>query len=80
MLYYFCRMTDEELVAYFEHALLPETFRLDRASTQHNVQQAVKNNLNAMKADQKDHRCRHRLTMIATAMEHPCNRPEIHRF
>jgi hypothetical protein len=77
--YYFCSMTDEELVAYFEHALLPETLRLDRASTQHNVKQAVRNNLDAM-ADPKDHRCRHRLIMIATAMEKPYDGPEIPRF
>ena len=73
-------MTDEELIAYFEHAKLPETLSLDRATTQTNVQQAVKNNLDLMMADAKDHRCRHRLQRIADAMEKPYDGPEIPRF
>ncbi|MFA6083263.1 hypothetical protein [Mucilaginibacter sp.] len=73
-------MTDEELIAYFEHAKLPETLRLDRATTQTNVQQAVKSNLDLMMADAKDHRCRHRLQRIADAMEKPYDGPEIPRF
>lgn len=80
MLYYFCRMSDEELMAYFEHAILPETLRLDRATTQHRVKQAVKTNLEAMMADPKDHRSRYRLARIAAAIEHPFDGQEIPRF
>ena len=73
-------MTDEELIAYFESAGLPETLRLDRATTQLNVQQAVKRNLESMMDDPKDHRSRHRLRRIAEAIEHPYDGPAIPRF
>ena len=73
-------MTDEELILYFEHAALPDSLRLDRATTQNNVAKAVSSNLELMKADPKDHRCRHRLNRIAAAMEHPYDGPEIPRF
>ena len=73
-------MTDEELIAYFEYSKLPETIRLDRATTQFNVQEIVKRNLAAMIADPKDHRCRHRLRRTADAMERPYDGPEIPRF
>ena len=72
-------MTDEELIAYFEHAKLPETLRIDRATTQTNVAEAVKNNLDQMKADQKIFRCRQRLERIAHAIEHPYDGPDIPR-
>jgi predicted component of type VI protein secretion system len=73
-------MTDEELTAYFEHAKLPETLRLDRACTQFNVQEVVKRNLASLLNDPKDHRCRHRLQRIANAIEKPYDGPEIPRF
>jgi hypothetical protein len=73
-------MTDEELIAYFEHAKLPDTVRLDRATTQINVKQAVLNNLELMRSDPKDERCRYRLLRIATSMEKPYDGPEIPRF
>lgn len=73
-------MTDEELIAYFEHAILPDTLRLDRATTQHLVKEAVHRNLEMMKANPADTRCRHRLNMIAIAMEKPYDGPEIPRF
>ncbi|MEB0260966.1 MULTISPECIES: hypothetical protein [unclassified Mucilaginibacter] len=72
-------MTDEELIAYFEHAKLPETIRLDRATTQHNLPQAVQNNIELM-SDPANHRCRHRLRRIAAAFEKPYDGPEIPRF
>jgi hypothetical protein len=73
-------MTDQELTIYFEQAKLPQTLRLDRATTQDNIPQAVKNNLEKMNADPKDHRCRHRLKRIADAIAHPYDGPEIPRF
>jgi hypothetical protein len=73
-------MTDEELIAYFEHTELPESVRLDRAITQHNVRETVKQNLESMRADLKDMRSRHRLRRIATAIDHPYDGPEIPRF
>jgi hypothetical protein len=73
-------MTDEELIAYFEHAKLPETIRLDRACTQHHVREAVDRNIESMLADPKDMRCRHRLERIAYAIEKPYDGPEIPRF
>ena len=73
-------MTDEELIAYFEHADLPDSIRLDMATTQYNVKAAVDQNLEAMRADPKDMRSRHRLRRIANAIEHPYDGPEIPRF
>jgi predicted component of type VI protein secretion system len=73
-------MTDEELIAYFEHAKLPETLRLDRATTQHHVREAVDRNIESMLSDLKDERCRYRLQRIADAMENPYDGPEIPRF
>ncbi|MDB5851836.1 MAG: hypothetical protein JWP29_5588 [Rhodoferax sp.] len=70
-------MTDEELIAYFEHAKLPETLRLDRATRQLRVRESVDMNIQLMLADPKDERCRHRLQMIAGAMENPYDGPEI---
>jgi hypothetical protein len=73
-------MTDEELITYFEHAKLPETLRLDRATKQHHVREAVDRNIESMLADPKDERCRYRLQRIADAMENPYDGPEIPRF
>lgn len=73
-------MTDEELTIYFAHAKLPETLRLDRASTQLNVREAVDRNIETMLADPKDHRCRHRLRRIVNALENPYTGPDIPRF
>ena len=73
-------MTDEELIAYFEHAKLPDTLRLNRATTQLNVAEIVERNLAVMAANPKDMRCRYRLMDIANAMEHPYDGPEIPRF
>ena len=73
-------MTDEELIAYFEHAKLPDKLRIDRATTQHQVQQAVYHNIEILKSDSTDARCRNRLNRIAAAMEHPYDGPEIPRF
>jgi 3-dehydroquinate synthetase len=73
-------MTDEEIITYFEAAILPETLRLDRATTQLNVKESVKSNIKLMLADPKDTHSRHRLNRIADAMENPYNGPEIPRF
>jgi hypothetical protein len=73
-------MTDEELIAYFEHAILPETLRLDRATTQHFVKENVHRNLELLQENPNDTRCRHRLRRIANVMEKPYDGPEIPRF
>ena len=73
-------MTDEELILYFEHAKLPDQLRLDRATTQHNVQHHVRQNLELMLSNPKDQHCRYRLQRIAASMEKPYDGPEIPRF
>ncbi|OKS86413.1 DUF6965 family protein [Mucilaginibacter polytrichastri] len=73
-------MTDEELIAYFEYAKLPETLRLDRASTQLNVRKSVDRSLEVMLADPKDVHSRYHLKRIAAAIENPYSGPEIPRF
>jgi hypothetical protein len=72
-------MTDEELIEYFKHAILPGTLRLDRATTQHNVANAVATNIESMKENLRDERCRYRLHRIVNAIEHPYDGPEIPR-
>jgi hypothetical protein len=73
-------MTDEELIEYFKHATLPDSLRLDRATTQYNVRNAVNDNLELMRANPKDERCRYRLQRIVNAIEHPYDGPELPRF
>jgi hypothetical protein len=73
-------MTDQELIAYFEHKELPQTLRIDRASTQFEVEEAVLRNIENLLSDPQDHRSRHRLTRIKGALDTPYNGPEIPRF
>ncbi|WP_184546250.1 DUF6965 family protein [Mucilaginibacter sp. FT3.2] len=70
-------MTEQELIAYFETANLPETLRLDRASTQFEVKEAVARNIEIMQTDLKNSNAKHRLMMIVHALEHPYSGPEI---
>jgi hypothetical protein len=70
-------MTDPELIAYFENKALPQTLRLDRATTQHEVKDAVQRNIENIKASPDDHRSRHRLARIVEAIENPYDGPDI---
>jgi hypothetical protein len=70
-------MTDQELIAYFETADLPTTLRLDRASTQYAVKDAVERNLELLKQGDKGGHARHRLMQIINALENPYSGPEI---
>jgi hypothetical protein len=72
-------MTDQELIAYFETATLPSILRLDRASTQYEVKEAVERNIEMLKRNDKDGHARHRLVQIMNAIEHPYDGPEIPR-
>jgi hypothetical protein len=73
-------MIDRELIAYFDNKILPETLRLNRATIQHEVADAVKRNIENIKGNSNDHRSRHRLTRIMEALEIPYDGPEIPRF
>jgi hypothetical protein len=73
-------MTDAELIAYFENKELPKILRLDRASTQFEVKEAVQRNIELLLANAQDHRARHRLTGIMNALENPYDGPEIPRL
>ena len=42
-------MTDQELIAYFDNKELPLTLRLDRATTQFEVKDAVQRNIDNIK-------------------------------
>jgi hypothetical protein len=70
-------MTNVEIIAYFKDKSLPEFLRLDRATTQHEVREAVARNVTNILADPQDHRSRHRLTRIMEAIETPYDGPEI---
>lgn len=73
----FARMTPQELIAYFETTTLPDTLRLDRASTQLDVAEAVKRNIETMLLNTDNGRAKHRLTQIKNALESPYDGPGI---
>ena len=73
-------MTDPELISYFETAELPDTLRIDRATTQHEVKAAVKRNIEWMLRGSKEGGARHRLLQIHHALENPYNGSEIPRY
>jgi predicted component of type VI protein secretion system len=52
----------------FETAKLPETLRLNRASTQHEVKEAVKRNVEIMLLNTDNRRAKHRLIQIMNAL------------
>jgi hypothetical protein len=64
-------------MAYFESIDLPETLRLDRASTQFEVKDAVKRNIETMLLNTDNGRAKHRLIQIMNALISPYNGPEI---
>jgi hypothetical protein len=73
----FAGMTDEEIVEYFKTAILPDTLRLDRASTQHDVKEYVPRNIELILSNPKNTGARHRLSQIINALEHPYDGPGI---
>lgn len=73
-------MTDQELTAYFDNRELPKILRIDRATTQHDVAEAVKRNMENILANPQDHRSRRRLVDIVQALETPYSGPEKPRF
>jgi len=70
-------MTEQELITYFENKELPETLRIDRATTQNEVKEAVTRNIETMLSNPKVTGAKHRLTQIKNALETPYDGPEI---
>ena len=70
-------MNPQELIACFKTATLPETLRLDRASTQPEVKAAVTRNIGTMVLNTDSGRARHRLLQIMNALETPYSGQEI---
>ena len=70
-------MTDQELITYFDNKELPLTLRLDRATTQYEVKDAVERNLAMLKEGDKGGHAKHRLIQIMHAIECPYTGPEI---
>jgi hypothetical protein len=73
-------MTDQEILAYFENRTLPDSLRIDRATTQYEVSAAVVRNSALLAANPKNDGARHRLQQIQQALETPYTGPEIPRF
>ena len=67
-------------MAYFDNVILPEKLRIDRATTQFDVKDAVERNIEAIRIIPNDGRARHRLTRIMNALENPYDGPGIPRF
>jgi hypothetical protein len=70
-------MTEQELIDYFKTADLPESLRIDRATTQFEVKEAVARNIETMRTDLKNTGAKHRLERIVNALEHPYDGPGI---
>jgi hypothetical protein len=70
-------MTEQEIIDFFKTAVLPETLRIDRATTQHHVAEADERNIGHMVSNPKDGNAKHRLTQIMNAILNPYNGPEI---
>jgi hypothetical protein len=74
-------MTEQELIDYFTDKDLPETIRINRATTQHEVRVAVDRNIDTMLTNPKGSGgAKHRLTQIITALETPFSGQEIPRL
>lgn len=70
-------MNPQELIAFFANKALPETLRLDRASTQLEVKDAVKRNIETMLLNTDNGGARYRLLQIKYALETPYSGQEI---
>jgi hypothetical protein len=73
-------MTDQELFSYFENRVLPDSLRIDRATTQHEVSAAVARNSALLTENPKNGGARHLLQQIQSALETPYTGPEIPGF
>jgi hypothetical protein len=73
-------MSDQDIFDYFKDKTLPEILRLDRATTQFEVKDAVKRNIEALKGNSQDHHAKHRLLRIIDAIDKPYSGPELPRL
>jgi hypothetical protein len=64
-------MTDQELIDYFTDKDLPETLRINRATTQLEVRAAVDRNIDMLLTNPKPGGAKHRLMQIMSALETP---------
>ena len=64
-------MTEQELIDYFTNKDLPESLRINRAVTQHDVRAAVDRNIETMLDNPATNGAKHRLTQIKNALETP---------
>jgi predicted component of type VI protein secretion system len=68
-------MTEQELIDYFTDKDLPESLRINRAVTQHDVRAAVDRNIETMLDNPTTNGAKHRLTQIKNALETPYDGP-----
>lgn len=78
--FYLCRMTDTELIAYFEAADLPDMLRVDRATKQYELPKYVKQYVDSLRQRPEDKNARYWLFRIKKAMDEPFTGQEIPRF
>jgi hypothetical protein len=76
-MFYFCRMTDAELIAYFETAELPDMLRIDRATKQYELPKYVGHYLDLLKQTPDDKDARFWLLQIKKALDEPFAGQEI---
>lgn len=73
-------MTDDELIAYFEAANLPDMLRVDRATRQYELPHYVKHHTDLLKQKPEDKNIRYWLLRIKMALDEPFAGQEIPRF
>ncbi|WP_157543967.1 DUF6965 family protein [Mucilaginibacter paludis] len=64
-------MSYEELKTYFDTAVLPDTMRIDRATTQYEVAKYVKLDLETLRQQPNDPGSKYRLMQIKDRLENP---------
>ena len=73
-------MTDAELIAFFENTDLPESLRIDRATTQHELPRYAKHYTDLLKQKPADKNMRYWLFRVKKAIDEPFAGQEVPRL
>ena len=73
-------MTDSELIAFFENTDLPESLRIDRATTQHELPRHAKHYTDLLVQKPGDKNVRYWLLRVKKAIDEPFAGQEIPRL
>jgi hypothetical protein len=77
---YFRRMSDAELISFFENTDLPESLRIDRATTQHELPRYAKYYTDLLKQKPADKNVLYWLLRVKKAIDEPFAGQDIPRL